>query len=129
MLARLRDRNEWKFVGVLPKADPTLASRGGSSSFCAECCRRFSRSRWELVSGSPAGGKLGGPLGLVGIVFVLLQVLSPIHQAVGANLGTAPPRGSTIGSPPPVSVHRAWATLKIPSSLPTSRWPAISISA
>src|SRR3989475_9227265 len=28
------------------------------------------------------------PLGLVGVVFVLLQVLSPIHHAVGANLGS-----------------------------------------
>src|SRR2546422_827205 len=31
---------------------------------------------------------LAGPLALVGIVFVLLQVLPPIHQVVGTNLGS-----------------------------------------
>src|SRR5207249_7029031 len=33
------------------------------------------------------GDGLGEALALVGVVFVLLQVLSPIHQAVSANLG------------------------------------------
>src|SRR5207249_2534288 len=33
------------------------------------------------------GTDLSGPLAFTGVVFVLLQVLSPIHQAVGANLG------------------------------------------
>jgi ABC-type multidrug transport system fused ATPase/permease subunit len=32
-------------------------------------------------------GDLTAPLTLVGIVFVLLQVLSPLHQAISANLG------------------------------------------
>src|SRR2546429_4190290 len=30
---------------------------------------------------------LAGPLALAGAIFILLQVLSPIHQAVSANLG------------------------------------------
>jgi ABC-type multidrug transport system fused ATPase/permease subunit len=33
------------------------------------------------------GDSLAGPLVAVGVVFVLLQVLAPIHQAVSANLG------------------------------------------
>src|SRR5262249_41799937 len=33
------------------------------------------------------GTELGPPLVLVGVVFVLLQVLGPIHQAASANLG------------------------------------------
>lgn len=33
-------------------------------------------------------GGLAAPLAVVGSVFVLLQVLSPIHHAVGANLGS-----------------------------------------
>src|SRR5437773_4485306 len=41
-----------------------------------------------LVGAVQRGGELAAPLGLVGIVFVLLQVLSPIHHAVGANLGS-----------------------------------------
>src|SRR5207249_11433242 len=40
-----------------------------------------------LVAAVQRGGGLSGPLTLVGAVFVLLQVLSPIHQATGANLG------------------------------------------
>jgi ABC-type multidrug transport system fused ATPase/permease subunit len=40
-----------------------------------------------LVSAVQHGQTLGLPLALAGTVFVLLQVLSPIHQAVGANLG------------------------------------------
>src|SRR5205085_1900305 len=30
---------------------------------------------------------LGGPLTVVGVIFVLLQILNPIHTAVSANLG------------------------------------------
>src|SRR5438876_7282220 len=40
-----------------------------------------------LVAAVQRGGGLSGPLTLVGAVFVLLQVLGPIHQAIGANLG------------------------------------------
>ena len=41
-----------------------------------------------LVGTIERGGDLAAPLALVGVVFVLLQVLSPIHHAVGANLGS-----------------------------------------
>src|SRR5262245_16806253 len=40
-----------------------------------------------LVAAVERGDSLAGGLTLVGIVFILLQVLAPIHQAVGANLG------------------------------------------
>src|SRR5436309_13563225 len=40
-----------------------------------------------LVGAVQRGDSLAGPVALVGIVFVLLQVLTPIQQAVGANLG------------------------------------------
>src|SRR5438067_1783477 len=40
-----------------------------------------------LVVAVQRGNPLAGPLAVVGVVFVLLQVLSPIHQAVSANLG------------------------------------------
>jgi ABC-type multidrug transport system fused ATPase/permease subunit len=35
------------------------------------------------------GDPLATPLAVVGVVFVLLQVLSPLHRAVGANLGSS----------------------------------------
>src|SRR5437870_3013580 len=40
-----------------------------------------------LVAAVQRGDNLAGPLTLVGGVFGLLQVLSPIHQAISANLG------------------------------------------
>jgi ABC-type multidrug transport system fused ATPase/permease subunit len=40
-----------------------------------------------LVGSVQRGDSLTRPLALAGAVFVLLQVLSPIHQAVSANLG------------------------------------------
>src|SRR4029077_6620861 len=43
-----------------------------------------------LVAAVERGDRLGPALALVGSVFILLQVLAPIHQAVGANLGARP---------------------------------------
>jgi ABC-type multidrug transport system fused ATPase/permease subunit len=40
-----------------------------------------------LVGAVQHGGPLLGPLALVGAIFILLQVLVPIHQALSANLG------------------------------------------
>ncbi len=88
MLARLHERNEWKFFSTLPKADATLASlwwivlvlRGVLPA-------AFAVAMGALVSAVQQGDSLGRPLALVGIVFILLQVLTPIHQALGANLG------------------------------------------
>jgi ATP-binding cassette subfamily B protein len=88
MLARLRGRNEWKFFAVLPKADAPLALlwwvlvvlRGVLPAALAIAMGR-------LVAVVQAGGSLAGPLGLVGALFVLLQVLGPMHAAAGANLG------------------------------------------
>src|SRR5213083_2156976 len=40
-----------------------------------------------LVAAVQRGDRLADGLVLVGSIFVLLQVLTPIHQAVGANLG------------------------------------------
>src|SRR6058998_3511529 len=86
--SRLRQRNEWKFFGVLPKADRILAA----SWWVALLLRGvlpavFAVAMGLLVGAVQRGESLAGPLTLVAIVFVLLQVLTPIHQAVGANLG------------------------------------------
>src|ERR1700731_3855271 len=47
----------------------------------------FAIAMGVLVAAVQRGDSLAGGLALVGIVFILLQVLTPIHQAVGANLG------------------------------------------
>jgi ATP-binding cassette subfamily B protein len=88
MLRRLRERNEWKFFGVLSKADFHLAVawwvvlllRGVLPAV-------FAIAMGELVGAVQRSDSLAGPLTLVGGVFVLLQVLAPVHQAVSANLG------------------------------------------
>ena len=88
MLRRLRERNEWKFFGVLPKADHFLAI-----SWWVVLVLRgvlpavFAIAMGVLVGAVQRGDNLAGPLTLVGVVFGLLQVLTPIHQAVSANLG------------------------------------------
>jgi ABC-type multidrug transport system fused ATPase/permease subunit len=88
MTPRLRARNEWKFFSVLPKADRPLAlawwivlvMRGVLPAI-------FAIAMGVLVGAVQRGDGLLGPLTLAGTAFVLLQVLSPIHQAMSANLG------------------------------------------
>ncbi|HET6950523.1 MAG TPA: hypothetical protein VFI47_09115, partial [Acidimicrobiales bacterium] len=88
MVRRVRERREWQFFGVLPRADRRLAyawwgllvARGALPAV-------FAVTMGVLVGAVQRSDPLGGPLALVGVVFVLLQVLAPIHQAVGANLG------------------------------------------
>ena len=88
MLQRLRARNEWKFFAVLPQADPALATawwavlvlRGVLPALLAIVMGR-------LVGAVQAGAPLGGPLTAVGVVFLLLQILTPIQTAIGTNLG------------------------------------------
>ncbi len=88
MLTRLRERAEWKFFAVLPQADGPVAilwwivlvMRGVLPAV-------FAIAMGTLVGAVQAGASLTGPLSFVGAVFVLLQVLPRIHQAVSANLG------------------------------------------
>ena len=88
MLQRVRERNEWKFFAVLPKADGPLAVgwwmllvvRGVLPAV-------FAIGMGLLVGAVNAGDSLAGPLAFVGATFVLLQVLTPIHQAASNNLG------------------------------------------
>jgi ATP-binding cassette, subfamily B, bacterial len=87
-LTSILDRNEWKFFAVLPKADSLLATawwivlvlRGVLPAL-------FAIAMGTLVGAVERGDNLTGPLAFAGGVFVLLQVLTPIHQALGANLG------------------------------------------
>ena len=89
MLGRLRERQEWKFFAVLPKADRALGGRVvGRPRPARRAARRCSRSPWACSSARCSTATASAaPLALVGVVFVLLQVLTPIHQAISANLG------------------------------------------
>jgi ATP-binding cassette, subfamily B, bacterial len=88
MLQRLRERQEWQFFAALPKADSFLAIvwwavlllRGVLPAL-------FAVAMGVLVAAVQRGGGLAEPLTVVGVIFVLLQVLTPIHTAIGLNLG------------------------------------------
>jgi ATP-binding cassette, subfamily B, bacterial len=85
---RLRARKEWKFFAVLPRANRPLAVvwwlivvlRGVLPAV-------FAIAMGVLVSAVQHSESLVAGLALVGAIFVLLQILAPIQQAVGANLG------------------------------------------
>ena len=85
---QLTERNEWKFFAVLPRADGLLAAawwivlvlRGVLPAV-------FAVAMGVLVGAVQQGQGLVTPLALVGGVFVLLQLLVPLHTAIGANLG------------------------------------------
>jgi len=84
----VRERNEWKFFGALPKADPLLALEWWALLILRGVLpAAFAISMGVLVGAIQRGDPLSGPLALMGTIFILLQVLTPIHQAVSANLG------------------------------------------
>ncbi len=88
MLQRLRKRNEWKFFGVLPKADALLAALWWLALLLRGVLPAlFAVSMGVLVGAVQRGANMAGALTFVGGVFVLLQVLTPLHQAISSNLG------------------------------------------
>lgn len=88
MFKRLTERKEWKFFAVLPKADPALAALWWTVLVLRGILPAvFAISMGVLVGAVQRGQPLAGPLAFSGTVFVLLQILNPIHQAANANLG------------------------------------------
>jgi ABC-type multidrug transport system fused ATPase/permease subunit len=88
MLRRLRDRKEWQFFAVLPRADRRLAIAWWAVLIALGLVPAvFALAMGVLVGAVQRGDDLAGPLAFVGVVFVTGQVLSPLHQAIGANLG------------------------------------------
>jgi ATP-binding cassette, subfamily B, bacterial len=89
MIERLRARPEWKFFGILTRADRPL----GIAWWLLLLLRGALPALFAIVMGAlvgvvERGDSLRVPLIWVGVVFVLLQVSSPVHLAVGANLGS-----------------------------------------
>ena len=88
MFQRVTERKEWQFFGVLPKAAPGLAMAWWFVLLLRGVLpAAFAIAMGVLVGAVQRGTALAGPLALAGAIFVLLQVLSPLHQAVSANLG------------------------------------------
>ncbi|HEY2790771.1 MAG TPA: ABC transporter ATP-binding protein [Micromonosporaceae bacterium] len=85
---RLRARQEWIFFAALPKA-----TRGYAIAWWALLIARgllpavFAVVMGTLVGAVSNAHALTGPLIAVGIVFVAMSVLVPIHTAISAALG------------------------------------------
>jgi ABC-type multidrug transport system fused ATPase/permease subunit len=89
VFARLRGRQEWKFASALPKADRPLATAWWAVLILRGVLPAvFAIAMGVLIGAVQRHASLAGSLVLVGVTFILLQVLTPIHQAISANLGS-----------------------------------------
>ena len=88
MIARLRDRQEWAFFAALRRAEPGRAAvwwaglvlRGALPAAIALT------SGW-LIAAVTNDEPLTAPLTTMAVVFVASQVLGPLHEALGYDLG------------------------------------------
>jgi ATP-binding cassette, subfamily B, bacterial len=84
----LRQRQEWQFFASLPRADLPLAAAWWSLVVLRSVLPPvFAVATGVIVGAVQSGSSLTGPLVLMGLVFVLLQVSAPVHQTVGESLG------------------------------------------
>jgi ATP-binding cassette subfamily B protein len=87
-VTRLRARKEWAFFSVLTKAHRRL----GVAWWVVLALRAALPAGFAVAMGSLIGAvsthrALAGPLTVAGVVFIAMQVMLPIHQAISGNLG------------------------------------------
>ncbi|HVV71242.1 MAG TPA: ABC transporter ATP-binding protein, partial [Verrucomicrobiae bacterium] len=88
-LQKLRSSHGWKFFTVLARADRSLAVAWWSVLVLRGLLPAgFAIAMGLLIGTVQQGAPLAGALTLVGVVFILLQILSPLHQAISSNLGS-----------------------------------------
>ena len=88
LFQRLRQRPEWMFFAALPKADARLALAWWIVVLLHGILPAlFAIAMGILVGAVQSGDSLAGPLGVIGVLFVLLQVVTPLQTAVSHNLG------------------------------------------
>jgi ABC-type multidrug transport system fused ATPase/permease subunit len=88
LLHRLRDRKEWQFFAALPRGGRPLALawwivvilRGVLPAL-------FAVAMGVLVAAVQRGGSLTMPLAVTGAIFVVLQILPPLHTSISHTLG------------------------------------------
>jgi hypothetical protein len=85
---RFRTRQELQLAGALWHADPALAAGWWSLlALRGLLPAAFAIASGFLVAAVEHHQALAVPLAVVGMVFILLQVLGPLHTALSANLG------------------------------------------
>jgi ABC-type multidrug transport system fused ATPase/permease subunit len=88
-ITKLRNSNTWKFFGVVLRAKRWLALGWWSVLILRGLLPALFAIAMGALMGAVQGGKpLGFPLAMVGTIFFLLQVLSPVQQVLGQNLGS-----------------------------------------
>ena len=88
LLTRLRSRQEIQLAATVTRADRPMAVAWWTLLFTRgllPAC--FSISTGILVGAITRHATLAIPLAIVGVIFVLLQTLGPLHTALSANLG------------------------------------------
>jgi ABC-type multidrug transport system fused ATPase/permease subunit len=87
-LHRLRRRPEWQLFAALPRADRPLAVLWWAIVVLHGLLpAAFAVAMGALVGAVERGDALAAPLAVVAVVFVLLQVLTPVQTAVSHTLG------------------------------------------
>jgi ATP-binding cassette subfamily B protein len=85
---RLRSRKEWRFFAVLPRADPVLAVVWwGLLVLTGALPAAFAVAMGATIGAVQSGRSLTIPLTVVGVLFVVMQVIGPIQNVVSQNLG------------------------------------------
>jgi ATP-binding cassette subfamily B protein len=87
-IRQLRARPEWQFFVALPRADRPLAWLWWAVVLLHGLLpAAFAVAMGTLVGAVQHGTDLGPPLAVVGVVFVVLQVVTPFQTAVSHTLG------------------------------------------
>jgi len=88
VLARLRERQELRLAAALWRADRPMATGWwGLLAARGLLPAGFAIATGLLVAAVERGSGLAAPLVTVAVIFVLMQVLGPLHTALSANLG------------------------------------------
>ena len=88
VIGRLTARKEWQLFSALPRGSPGLAIAWWTALLLRGTLPAvFALAMGALVTAVQRGDALAVPLTAVGVVFVTLQMLGPIHTALSANLG------------------------------------------
>jgi ABC-type multidrug transport system fused ATPase/permease subunit len=88
-MRRLRGRQEYQFFRALFLAAPGLATAWWALLIARGLLPALIAVATGILIGAVQGGhSLAAPLTFVGIVFILFQVLTPLHLAVSSDLGS-----------------------------------------
>jgi ABC-type transport system involved in cytochrome bd biosynthesis fused ATPase/permease subunit len=88
VIERLKRSPEWQFLAVFRKADGRLTAAWWSLVALRGLLPAAFAIAMGLLVGAIQGDRgLGGPLIVVGIVFVAMNALGPVHGTVGSLLG------------------------------------------